>query len=273
MPFTVSHVAAVLPAYRALARARLFTAAVIGSMVPDFGLLLPGSLARWQTHSVPGLFIFCLPVGLIVYALSLLLIKPALMQIVPDGPYVRLRAIDAAAPARRPGSWLLAALAIVLGAITHLIWDAFTHENARGVRMFPVLDAYAPELDGHSLRLFHLLQYGSSVAGLLVVMVALAVWLRHAPAPAQPPARHLRAAERWAWAGLYVLLPLMGMALAGSHVLAGSQAGLPAGIKLGRIAIAGMRSGAVTLVLLSLLLRARLALIGPAPPPMTPARP
>jgi hypothetical protein len=267
MPFTVSHVAAVLPGYRALARARLFTAAVIGSMVPDFGMLLPGSLARWQTHSVQGLFTFCLPVGLAVYALTLLLLKPALMEIVPDGAYVRLRAIDAAAPPRRPGSWLLAALAIVLGAVTHLIWDAFTHENARGVRMFPVLDAYAPELDGHSLRLYHLLQYGSSVVGLLLVVVALGVWLRHAPAPPQPPARRLRAAERWAWAGLYVLLPLMGMGLASAHVLAASQAWLPAGFRLGRIAIAGMRSGAVSLVLLSALLRARLALIGPASPP------
>jgi hypothetical protein len=50
MPFTISHIAAVLPAYRPLVRARLFTAAVIGSMVPDFGILLPGGLSRLQTH-------------------------------------------------------------------------------------------------------------------------------------------------------------------------------------------------------------------------------
>jgi hypothetical protein len=62
MPFTVSHVAAVLPVYRPLTRWRVFTAAVIGSMVPDFGMLLPGGLERWQTHSLPGLLNFCLPV-------------------------------------------------------------------------------------------------------------------------------------------------------------------------------------------------------------------
>ena len=94
MPFTVSHVAAVLPGHRLLARAQVFSAAVIGSMVTDFGLLLPEKLARWQTHSIPALLHFCLPVGLAAYVLMLLLIKPAVLQIVPDGPYLRLRDAD-----------------------------------------------------------------------------------------------------------------------------------------------------------------------------------
>ena len=68
MPFTVSHIAAVLPGYRPLKRAHVLTAAVIGSMVPDFGLLVPGFMARWQTHSLPGLFTFCLPIGLAALA-------------------------------------------------------------------------------------------------------------------------------------------------------------------------------------------------------------
>ena len=129
MPFTVSHVAAVLPGYRALSRARLFTAAVIGSMAPDFGMLLPGFVARWQTHSLLALFSFCLPMGLAAYGLTLLLIKPAVIEIVPDGAYARLRAADAMAAPRHLRAWLYAALAILLGAITHLIWDAFTHED------------------------------------------------------------------------------------------------------------------------------------------------
>ena len=78
MPFTVSHIAAVLPGYRWFTRANIFSAAVIGSMVPDFGLLAPGFLARWQTHSLEALFTFCLPVGLATYWLTLLLLRPNL---------------------------------------------------------------------------------------------------------------------------------------------------------------------------------------------------
>ena len=92
MPFTVSHIAAVLPGHRAFARAGILSAAVIGSMVPDFGLLLPGSLARWQTHSAEALVTFCLPVGLATYWLLQRLIKPAMLQIMPDRAYLRLRA-------------------------------------------------------------------------------------------------------------------------------------------------------------------------------------
>jgi len=217
MPFTVSHIAAVLPAHRALARARVFSAAVIGSMAPDFGMLLPGSLARWQTHSWPGLFTFCLPVGLVAYALTLLLIKPAVLEIAPDRAYARLCAADAAAP-RRPlwRSWSYAALAIFLGAVTHLVWDAFTHEDARGVRMFPVLGELGPELEGHSLHLYRWLQYGSSILGLLAVAVAVFAWLHHAPRA--HPARRLGDIERRCWSGLYLLLPALGAALAAWHV-------------------------------------------------------
>jgi hypothetical protein len=267
MPFTVSHVAAVLPAYRALSRARLFTAAVIGSMVPDFGMLLPEAPGRLQTHSALALFTFCLPVGLLLYWITVYLIKPAIVEILPDGVHARLRAGNAAAPPGAPRTWLHAASAIVLGAATHIIWDGFTHENAPGVRMFPVLDEFGPEIDGHSVQLYRLLQYGSSFAGLAVVIVAVVLWLRHAPAPASPPARPLRAREREAWISLYILLPLLALIAAvwlARHMGVAPQRFARA---IESLAIMGMRAGVVTLLLVSLLLRARLSLLGQASRP------
>ena len=95
MPFTLSHIAAVLPGYRPLTRAHVFTAAVIGSMVPDFGWFVPGAISRLQTHSITALLTFSLPVGLMAYWVTLLLIRPAMLEVVPDGAYVRLRAAPA----------------------------------------------------------------------------------------------------------------------------------------------------------------------------------
>ncbi|HEY4975272.1 MAG TPA: DUF4184 family protein, partial [Steroidobacteraceae bacterium] len=209
MPFTVSHIAAVLPAHRLLTRANLFTAAVIGSIVPDFGLLAPVAMTRWQTHSVAALFTFCLPVGLATYWLTLLLLRPAVLEVVPDGAYVRLRAAQPPAPISRLSAWLYAAAALLFGAGTHLIWDAFTHENARGVRLIPFLTDYGPEMSGHPLHLYRWLQYGSSMVGLAVVAAALLLWLRHAPAPLEPPPRRLSRPERLAWLGAYLLPPLL----------------------------------------------------------------
>jgi hypothetical protein len=259
MPFTVSHVAAVLPVYRQLSRAHVFSAAVIGSMVPDFGLLLPGSFARWQTHSVPALFLFCLPLGMTAYWLTQLLIRPAVLEVLPDGPYARLRAAPPAAPLTQLSAWLSAAAALLLGAVTHLIWDGFTHENARGVRMFPLLTDYGPELSGHPLQLYRWLQHGSSLFGLAVVVAALILWLRHAPAPAEPPVRCIARPERLAWLGAYLLPPLLAVAWAIGHPWLLGRSPLASGWALAWSAIEGMRGLAVSLLAVSVLIRARLA--------------
>lgn len=259
MPFTVSHVAAVVPGYRWLSRWHVFSAAVIGSMVPDFGLLLPLSFGRWQTHALSALFTFCLPVGLCAFWLTQLHIKPAVIEVLPDRAYARLRAAHPGADPRQLHSWLYAAAAIVLGALTHLVWDGFTHEDARGVRMFPMLDDYGPEVDGHALQLYRWLQYGSSVLGLAVVLAALGLWLRHASAPQGPLPRRLARRERHAWLAAYVLWPLLALGWVALRAWAAGHLPWTSGAALGRIAVAGMRGAALSLLLVSGALRVRLA--------------
>jgi hypothetical protein len=257
MPFTVAHVAAVVPAYRPLTRARLFSAAVIGSMVPDFGMLLPGSFARWQTHSLLALPLFCLPVGLIAYAITQTLIKPALGEVLPDRIYLRLRSAHPTVSLARASTWFYAALAVLFGALTHLAWDGFTHENARGVRFLPFLSDYGPEMGGHALRLYRWLQYGSSLLGLLVVIVAVLLWVRHAPRPASPPPRRLARGERRLFGALYLVLPAVAFALAVA-VLLPDHGGLATGAALQAVAVLVLQASAVSLLLVSGLIRIRL---------------
>ena len=260
MPFTLSHIAAVLPGYRPLTRAHVFTAAVIGSMVPDFGWFVPGAISRLQTHSITALVTFSLPVGLMAYWVTLLLIRPAMLEVVPDGAYVRLRAAPAVPSITRPGSWLYAAAALLLGAVTHLLWDAFTHENARGVRMFPLLTDFGPEMAGHPLHLYRWLQYGSSIVGLALVAIALVLWLRHAPAPAEAPRRRIGLHERVVWLGAYVLPSLLIMAWAFTRSGARGSSPFTNGEVLGAILIRGLQYLAASLLLVSAAIRARLAL-------------
>jgi hypothetical protein len=251
MPFTVSHVAAVLPAYRPLSRAHLFSAAVIGSMAPDFGMLVPGFNFRWQTHSFMALWTFCLPMGLAALALTLLLIKPALLEVAPDGACARLQAAEEGprSPSwHSPQAWLYASVVILLAALTHLVWDGFTHENARAVRMFPVLGAYGPELEGHSLHIWRWLQYGSSALGLIAVAAALWLWLRHASVLKPPMPRRLLPRERWLWTALYIASPLTAAGVSWWHARAGS---LPVGAQLEMIAVAGMRTSILSLLCVS----------------------
>jgi hypothetical protein len=148
---------------------------------------------------------------------------------------------------------------LLLGAATHLIWDAFTHENARGVRMFPLLTDYGPEMSGHPLHLYRWLQYGSSVFGLAVVAAALVVWMRHAPIPLESPTRRIARVERVAWIGAYLLPSLVVITWLLLRAWPAGQSPFSNGAALGTVALNAMRSAAASLLLVSALIRVRLA--------------
>ncbi|HMA00012.1 MAG TPA: DUF4184 family protein [Steroidobacteraceae bacterium] len=258
MPFTISHVAAVAPFSRPLARWRLLSATIIGSMVPDFGFLMPWRPARVETHSAIALLTFCLPVGLATFWIFQRMIKAVVMEVLPDHTYSRWRPLAAPADIRSPRQWILAALGIVAGAITHLVWDAFTHEGARGVRMIPVLDDPVVDFAGHRLVGLRLFQDGSSLVGLAVVLAVIIYGLRRHSGPEETPVRMLRPRERHAWILTYAAT---GLLLAGlffvlrrpSYVFAHAI-----GFVIGNFAIATLRGFAAALILVSLGLNVRL---------------
>jgi hypothetical protein len=198
MPFTISHAAVVLPFSRLLARWRLLSAVVIGAMVPDFGLFFPWRMHRFETHSALGLITFCLPVGLASYWVFQDLVKTPVLEVLPEGAYARWREFSSPANVASVRQWLLAACGVLAGAVTHLVWDGFTHEGARGVRMIPWLEDPIVEIGNHHLAGIRLLQDGSSLIGLVVVLGFIWFGLRRGHGQAVP-GRLLRPAERRIW--------------------------------------------------------------------------
>ncbi|MGO9514351.1 MAG: DUF4184 family protein [Steroidobacteraceae bacterium] len=255
MPFTISHAAVVLPFSRFLARHRLLSAAIIGSMVPDFAWLTPWHPARFETHSAVSLVTFSLPVGLASYWVFQRLIKTPVMELLPDGAYSRWREFAAPAEYSSLRQWILAACGVLAGAITHLLWDAFTHEGARGVRMISALDDPVLAIGAHHLAGTSLLQDVSSLLGLVVVVVILAYGLRRGTGAASAAHRRLRAGERHAWIAAYVLLAAL---LSGGFFLMKFRADFAAwGLSRGA-AIAVLRGLAVALLGVGLCLNLRL---------------
>jgi hypothetical protein len=208
MPYTLSHVAAVLPFSRLLARLRILSAMVIGSMVPDFGYLLPIHPLRAQTHTAVGLLTFSLPLGLVSYWIFQRWMKTPLFTLLPDSAYLRWRPFWAPAALNDPRQWLLAAGGVLAGAVTHLVWDGFTHEGARGMRMMPELDDWKFELHGHHLIGARLLQDVSSILGLAIVLVTLIYAFRRGDTPGMGP-RALGAGQRRNWLLAYAIATLV----------------------------------------------------------------
>jgi len=262
MPFTLSHTAAVLPFARPLARWRVLSAVLIGSMVPDFGLFLPWPWRpeRFETHSAVALLTFCLPVGMTTYWLFQYLIKTPVFELLPEGAHSRWQpfAVPARIGSRR--QWFLAACGILAGAVSHLVWDGFTHEGARGVRLIPALDDPV-EIGGRYLMGYRLAQDLSSLVGLAVMFAFLAYALRKgppAPAQARHEARALHKAERRAWVLAYLLIALSLAAADYGLMSLGPHHFHSLATKVDYAAVASLRGLAGALLGVSLALRARL---------------
>jgi hypothetical protein len=83
MPFTLAHPAAAVPLRGCLGRFGVLSALVIGSMTPDCSYFLPWTVPRSETHSPSGLLWFCLPAGLLAYALFHIVLKGPLLALLP----------------------------------------------------------------------------------------------------------------------------------------------------------------------------------------------
>ena len=169
MPFTVSHAAAVLPLHRLSKHKLPLTALMVGSMAPDFGYFFSYEASRPLTHSFAGLFIFDLPIGFFVWLFYVAVLEKATITLLSDRWHTRFAHTDAITPS------LLAraAVAILLGALTHLLWDSFTHRGTFATDAFPALLGPTPGIGW--MPWYHFLHGLSSVVGLAM----LAVWAQH----------------------------------------------------------------------------------------------
>jgi hypothetical protein len=208
MPYTISHTAVVLPFARLLARWRLLGAVLIGSMVPDFGVFSPWTVARIETHSLLGLLTFCLPIGLLTYWVFQFLIKPAMAEILPDGAYSRWQEFKRPEPVGSVRQWLLASCGILVGALSHLALDGFSHDGGRGVRMFPALDEPLFDIGRRHIMATRLIQDPGSLVGLAVVVAIIVYALRRDPETVVPN-RALSKPERHRWAMVYLAAMLV----------------------------------------------------------------
>jgi hypothetical protein len=197
MPFTLSHAAAVLPLQRLGKHELPLTALMIGSMAPDFGYFFSHDASRQLTHSVPGLFLFALPAGLAVWLFYVALLEKATITLLSDRWHTRFAHTDAITRSliARAG------IAIVLGAATHILWDAFTHRGTFVSDAFPAL--LSPTPGARWLPVYHLLHGMSSIVGL----VLLISWAQHLHRqPAKSLIRPYAIPERMRIAALWSLL-------------------------------------------------------------------
>lgn len=182
MPFTAAHPAAVL----SLRHQRLlpFAPLVIGSMMPDVLYYFPGIVGRRlpSGHSLSGSFLICLPAGLIILGLFLLLRHPLVMLLpAPHRQFLLERSTWRPRPTL--SDFVRVLLALELGIWSHILWDEFTHKNRWLVAHVALLRAPLIHLGGRTIELFRALQYASTAGGMLLIAFCYAAALRRATPP------------------------------------------------------------------------------------------
>jgi len=203
MPFTISHAGFVLP-FRRFIPPAVLCGLMIGSIVPDFGYFIREFGVASFAHTVMGALCFSLPVGLAMYLLMRLSFKRiAKVLPLPHSSFLMSWGIDRHIGMR---PLLAAAVAILLGALSHNFVDSFTHQSGVAVSMFPVLRKEVFSLGSDPIHIFRLLQYLGSAIGMVIIIGAYWFGL----------SRHCRATGNRIWQdcrGWLVLIGVTGLTI------------------------------------------------------------
>lgn len=173
MPLAPAHPAVVLP----LQRLGLpLSALVVGSVAPDVPVYLPVGVSYATTHSGPGVAVDVV-IGLAMLWVWFAVLRDAVVDLTPS---LRTRAPAHARLDRR--AWLLAPLAVAIGAATHVLWDSGTHDWGFIVEEVALLrEEYGPA------RGYTWLQQLSTAGGSVVVAAYGVSRLRKRAVVRRPP--------------------------------------------------------------------------------------
>ncbi|TDO60944.1 uncharacterized protein DUF4184 [Kribbella sp. VKM Ac-2571] len=243
MPFTLAHPAVVLPLVR---RPFVASALVAGAVAPD--LLYVGPIYRIATQQINGNFTLTLtheltsalwldPLqALLLLAVFNLGLKRPLMALASSALAGRLKPSRFRLPSVAVVLWTVASA--VVGAVTHVVWDSFTHGDGYFVRQFPGI--FRAQVTG-AWDVNRILQYVSTLGGCLVLAVWLYRWYRRtAPQPVD---------ERMpTWLRYLVYVAAIGLAVGGAVVELGRVDGGFSGEIGVRTVLTGLMSGGLIAV-------------------------
>jgi hypothetical protein len=129
MPFTFCHPAAVLLFNYLPKKWISLTGLIAGSIIPDFEYFIRMQKLSLYSHSFAGLLLFNLPAGVLLTFIYHGIVHQTLIEYLPGR--LRCRATRYAGfdwNEQFKSKWLVILISILIGAITHLLWDGFTLE-------------------------------------------------------------------------------------------------------------------------------------------------
>ena len=165
MPFTFSHPAIVLPLLNTRRKSFSSTGLVIGSIIPDFESFIRFDQHKQYSHTWLGRFWFDLPLAIIIAFIFHNVVRDPLIKNLPTSIGSRFsNCLDLNWNAFFRKHFVMVMCSMLIGIVSHMLWDAFTHLNLADP------NAVDSQIYVGPVRLFILLQYSNSLLGLMVVI-------------------------------------------------------------------------------------------------------
>ncbi len=172
MPFTFSHPAIILP-LRYLPKSWFsLTALIIGSLTPDFEYFLRMKVKSNYSHTLGGIFWFDLPLAILLTFIFNNIIRNLLFQNLPE--VIKNRVLiftefDWNIYFKR--NWFIILISLLIGIISHIFWDAFTHKHGYFVNEITALKNTI-RIFGTEIPFWKIAQHGSTFLGSFIIITA-----------------------------------------------------------------------------------------------------
>lgn len=173
MPFTFSHPAIVLPLTYFPRKWFSLTGLVIGSLTPDFEYFLRMKVQSNYSHTLSGVFWFDLPLGILLAFIFHDIVRNKLFYNLPTflkSKFLEFKDFNWNKYFKK--NWFVVIVSVIIGALSHIFWDSFTHDSGFFVQTIPSLKNKIDFL-GIQLPIFKILQHGCTIIGGLVIIYAI----------------------------------------------------------------------------------------------------
>lgn len=174
MPFTLSHTVLAIPfKNKSLSKYFNFTALVLGSMAPDFEYYIKISTHdTWNGHSLSAIFYLNVPLILLFSIIFHHIIKGSLILMLPNSVYPYFSKYSLTKPDIFSAKGMIIFLySAILGDLSHLFLDSFTHLQGFFVEHFSVLRM---NTFFYNMMVFEILQHLLSVIFFIILILFLA---------------------------------------------------------------------------------------------------
>ena len=167
MPFTLSHIVAIVPFYKYFKKYFSISGLIMGSMAPDFEFFLRITLFGIWGHTFKGIFFFDLPVSILLILVFHFWVRDALIVYLPTPislKYAKYYKKDWVNFLKK--NYIKVILSILLGIFTHFAWDNITHEPNYVSPFYCIFLESNLKVFGFKIPFYSVLQIASSILGL-----------------------------------------------------------------------------------------------------------